>query len=165
MLPRVLLLVFIPACRIVTTGDPPEAPDVRIVVEPDTLRSRIDSRQRSVIEMIVRTFNDGPGDLFMPECGHQLERSEPNEAWTIVHTVGCRTTEPPFHVEAGGTFGYSIRIFAPADSAPWRRGAIAGRYRIVNYISAEVRPNRAWGRPIPRAQRTSGEFVILEEVP
>ncbi|MEW5918393.1 MAG: hypothetical protein AB1762_18470 [Gemmatimonadota bacterium] len=154
-----------PACRIVTNGDPPDPPTLRIVIEPDTVRTRQDIQQRTVIVMSVRTFNDGPGDLFIPDCGHRLERQAPNGTWEQVHFVGCTNALPPFHVEAGGTFGYIIRVVAPADSAPWRRGTIDGQYRIVNYISAEFRPRGAWGRPIPLAQRTSAPFAIREGHP
>lgn len=61
---RPLLLLLIPGCQLVTGDDAPGPPDVRIVIEPDTIEARQDAQQRSVFEMLVRMFNDGPGDAF-----------------------------------------------------------------------------------------------------
>jgi hypothetical protein len=153
------------ACSIATADDMPDPPDFTIRVEPDTVRVRTNAQQRSQFDMLVRITNHGPGMLFMPDCGHELQRAQPNGSWLRVHTVVCRTGDPPFAVDAGEGFGYAIRINAPADSSPWQRASIVGRYRTLSYISAEFRPNGVWGRPIAHDLRISSEFAIREEVP
>jgi hypothetical protein len=151
-------------CRIVSSSDLPEPPDFRIRIEPESVEARLTAQQRSQIVFLVRVFNEGPGNLFMPECGHELQRAAPNGNWTAVHGVACTPrTPPPFVLEPGGGYGYTIRIVAPLDSAPWQRGAIAGQYRAVSYISTEFRPAGGWGRPIALGLRTSPVFRIREE--
>jgi hypothetical protein len=71
MVRQFLVLALIPACRIINSPDPP---DLRIVIEPDTVSVWRDRQQRSVIELLVRTFNDGPGDLFMPNWARAASR-------------------------------------------------------------------------------------------
>lgn len=139
-------VLLLTSCRIVLTPDLPDPPAFRIVIEPDTVDARVTSQQRTQIDVLVRVFNDGPGNLFMPACGHDLQRALPNGNWIAVHGVPCRPgTPPPFVLEAGGGFGYTIRISAPLDSAPWQRGAITDQYRTVSYISTEVRRPAAGG--------------------
>ncbi len=161
-----LAIVGTAACRFTNTVDPPDPPAFRIAIEPDTVRARINAQQRVQFELLVRIFNDGPGLLFVAPCGHELQRAAPNGAWTRVCTPACpRDPIPPFVVDAGGTYGYQIRIIAPVDSGPWRTGEIRGRYRTISYISAEYRAAGAWGRPVSMEKRISPVFAVLEEVP
>ncbi len=166
MVRRLVCLTLLVACRFTTGDDSPDPPDFVILVEPDTVRVRTDAQQRSRFTLLVRIINHGPGMLFMPDCGHELQRAQPNGSWLRVHTVPCRAgAGPPFAIDAGEGFGYGILIAAPVDSAPWQRASIPGRYRAVSYISAEFRPNGVWGRLIAPDLRISPEFAIREEVP
>jgi hypothetical protein len=74
MVRQFLVLALIPACRIINAPDLPDPRDLRIVIEPDTVSVWRDRQQRSVIELLVRTFNDGPGDLFMPNWARAASR-------------------------------------------------------------------------------------------
>lgn len=161
-----LAIVGAGACRFTNTTDPPEPPAIRIVIEPDTVHARISAQQRVQFVLLVRIFNDGPGQLFVAPCGHELQRAAPNGAWTRVFTPPCpRDPIPPFVVDVGGTFGYQIRIIAPVDSGPWRTGEIRGHYRTISYISAEFRAAGAWGRPVSMDKRMSPVFPVIGEVP
>lgn len=163
---RGVVVLLLAACRIVNIDDPPDPPAFRIVVEPDTVRARLNVQGKVQLDFLVRIFNDGPGHLFVPDCGHEVQREEPNAGWTRVYVPPCPARlDPPVAVEPGGTFGYIVHIISPVDSGPWRRGAIAGRYRTISYISAEFRAAGAWGRPVPLDRRISPEFPVREEIP
>ena len=143
-----------------------EPPAFRIVVEPDTVRTRLTAQQRIQLDFVVRIFNDGPGRLFVPSCGHEVQRFAPNATWIAVFHPPCPPDYgPPYALEIGETYGYIVRILVSGDSGPWRRGQIGGRYRTVSYISSEYRASGAWGRPVPFPLRLSPEFPVREEVP
>jgi hypothetical protein len=163
---RAIGTVFVAACRITVVGDPPEPPAFRIVIEPETVVARLNAQQRIQMDFLVRIFNDGPGLLFVPACGHEIQRYEPNGAWSAVFRPPCPAAAgPPYALDPRQTYGYWVRIIAAVDSGPWRRGAVAGRYRAISYISAEFRAAGAWGRPVALGLRTSPEFRVKEEVP
>ena len=165
MTQRLLVLALVVACRITNTADPPDPPSFSIVVEPDTVRARLNAQQRVQLDFLVRISNEGPGQLFVPACGHEIQRSAPNGTWTRVYTQPCPSGfVPPFALDAGEGWGYVVHITAPVDSAPWRPGSIAGRYRAVSYISAEYRAGGAWGRPVPMNLRIA-EFPVREQIP
>jgi len=154
------------ACRFTNIADPPDAPAFRIIIEPDTVRARLTAQQRIQLDFIVRIFNDGPGRLFVPSCGHEVQRYAPNATWTAVFYPPCPPDYgPPYALDVGETYGYIVRIVVSGDSGLWRRGQIGGRYRTVSYISAEYRAAGAWGRPVPFPLRVSPEFPVREEVP
>lgn len=162
---RLNVIALVGACTFTNTPDLPDPPSFSIVVEPDTVRARVNAQQRIQLDFLVRVFNDGPGQLFVPPCGHQIQRAQPNGTWLLVYAPPCPTGfVPPFAVDAGGTYGYAVRITSQVDSGPWRPGSIAGRYRAFSYISAEFRAGGAWGRPVPAALRYA-EFAVREEIP
>ncbi|HJU72406.1 MAG TPA: hypothetical protein VJ717_01575 [Gemmatimonadaceae bacterium] len=166
MLHRAVLPLLLCTCRIVNEPDLPDPPAFRITIEPDTVRAGLNVQAKLDFRFLIRIFNDGPGMLFVPPCGHELQRSAPNASWTTVYEPPCPTGFfPPFAVDAGGTYGYVVRIVAPVDSGPWRRGEIGGRYRMISYISAEYRDAGRWGRPVPHSTRISPEFPVREEIP
>lgn len=153
------------ACRFTNVDDAPAPPAFRIVVEPDTVRARVNAQQRIQLDFLVRVFNDGPGLLFVPLCGHEVQRFEPNGAWTPVFRPPCPPNYgPPIALDPGQVYGYAVRIVAP-DSGLWRHGSIAGRYRTITYISAEFRAAGVWGRPVAFPLRISPEFPVREEMP
>lgn len=162
---RLMALALVVACRITNTADPPDPPSFAITVEPDTVRARLNAQQRVQLDFLVRIFNDGPGRLFVPLCGHEIQRAQPNAVWLTVYAPPCPSGfVPPFAVDAGEAFGYAVRITSPVDSGPWRPGSIAGGYRAVSYISAEYRSGGAWGRPVPMNLRIK-EFPVREQFP
>ena len=73
-----LAAVVVSACRFTNTPDLPEPPTFRIVIEPDTVRARINTQLRLQLDLLVRIFNDGPGMLFVAPCGHEMQRAAPN---------------------------------------------------------------------------------------
>ncbi|MGH7696214.1 MAG: hypothetical protein ACRENH_14610, partial [Gemmatimonadaceae bacterium] len=81
MVQRLMALVLVVACRITNTTDALDPPSFRIVVEPDTVRARLNAQQRIQLDFLVRIFNDGPGRLFVPLCGHEIQRAQPNAEW------------------------------------------------------------------------------------
>ncbi len=158
-------LCLVVACTITSTPDLPKTPNFTMFVEPETVRARLNAQQRIQLDFLVRILNDGPGKLFVPLCGHEIHRSQPNGSWQLVYVPPCPTGfVPPFAVAAGEGFGYVVRITSPIDSGPWRPGSIAGRYRAFSYISAEFRSGGAWGRPIETARRFV-EFPVREQIP
>ena len=162
---RIMALAFALACRITNTADPPDPPRFSISVEPDTVRARLNAQQRIQLDFLVRISNEGPGRLFVPSCGHEIQRDSPNGAWNLVYTPPCPSGfVPPFALDSGEGWGYVVRITSPVDSGPWRPGSIAGRYRAVSYISAEYRSGGAWGRAVPMNLRIK-EFPVREQIP
>jgi hypothetical protein len=156
---------LVATCVLVTesgTLPPPYAPRFAIAVEPETVRVHINAERRSQLDVHVRLANHGPGSFYIPDCGHELERAEPNGKWVRVHTVPCRNTAPPLAVDVGKTVGYAIRVAAPTDSAPWQRGQIAGRYRNVTHFSTTCHAGSKWGRPVAYDRCVSPEFVVRE---
>lgn len=130
------------------------------------MQPRITAHGIVQLEFLVRAFNHGPGTLFMPDCGHYVERASPNAGWIRVHEVQCPTARfPPVAIHAGGAYGWGLRLAAPADTGVWHTDLLAGRYRTVSYLSAELRPGGAWGRPLALRHRTSPEFQILAVTP
>lgn len=153
------------ACTFSNTPDLPDPPRFSLFVEPDTVVARLNAQQRIQLDFLVRILNDGPNRLFVPLCGHEIQRVQPDNSWSVVHVPPCPTGfAPPFAIDAGEAFGYAVRITAPADSGPWRRGSISGRYRAFSYISTEYRAGGAWGRPIATALRYA-EFHVREQIP
>jgi hypothetical protein len=144
------------------TTNPPYPPEFAIAVEPETVRVPINAQRRSQLDLHIRVANHGPGSLFVADCGHELQRAEPNGGWMGVHTVPCGASVPPLAVDVGEAVRYAIRITAPPDSAPWQRGHITGRYRTVTHFSTACRVSSTWDRPIPHNRRISPEFVVRE---
>ncbi len=162
---QLFALALLAACRITNTADLPNPPSFRVLVEPDTVRARLNVQQRIQLDFLVRILNDGPGRLFVPPCGHEIQRAQPNAEWLRVFVPPCPAGfVPPFAVDGGEGFGYVVRITSPVDSGPWGRGSISGRYRALSYISAEFRSGGVWGRPVPMNLRIA-EFQVLEQIP
>ena len=153
---------LVATCTLVTESGTTYPPSYAIAVEPDTVRVLVNTQRRSQLDIHTRVANHGPGSLFIPDCGHEMQRAEPNGSWVRVHAVPCQTRGPPNAVDVGATFNYVIRISAPPDSSPWQRGHMAGRYRTVTYISTQCRAGSAWGQPLAFDRRISPEFVVRE---
>ena len=163
---RGLTLLFVAsACTFTNTPDLPDPPRFSLFVEPETVSARLNAQQRIQLDFLVRFINDGPGRLFVPPCGHEIQRAQPNNSWSAVYVPPCPSGfVPPFAIDAGEAAGYAVRIISPVDSGPWRRGSISGRYRAFSYISTEYRAGGAWGRPIAAALRYA-EFHVREQIP
>lgn len=166
MLQHVACGALVATCTLVTESGtaytPPYPPSFAIAVEPDTVRVRINPQQRSQLDVHVRIANHGPGSLFIPDCGHEMQRLEPNGEWLRVHTIPCLTSGTPTAVDGGATFDYSMRVSSPADSSPWQRGHMAGHYRTVTHFSTTCHAGMTWSRSQTLDRRVSPEFVVRE---